>query len=159
MAKLNKPPRRQQADDHTIARLREIATESHGNLLLADGPPSPDALLLDLCGEALHLLSQAEHMTTPLRHTDSGAWTDADRAAWRRQCDERRRLVTRAKPIMRRIAKLPAQTAAGIYAKALIVRGSRTGAECLARTLAADLVNNAALRASIWPAPGEGGAA
>lgn len=34
-----------------ITRLREIAANSADRLLLADGPPHPDAELLDLCAE------------------------------------------------------------------------------------------------------------
>ena len=58
--------------------------------------------------------------------------------------------MIRAKPIMRAMGKTPAKTAAGIYAKALLVRGSRTGAEVLARSLASDLAALPALRAMLW---------
>jgi hypothetical protein len=43
-----------------IARLREITAESANNQLLGEGPPHPEAALLDLCAEALHLLTHAE---------------------------------------------------------------------------------------------------
>jgi len=55
--------------------------------------------------------------------------------------------------------KIPAQSPAGIYAKALLVQSSRTGAQCLARTLAEDLVACPSLRESLWPEAVEGGAA
>lgn len=71
---------------------------------------------------------------------------------------ERERLWTvpealhkRVKPVMLRISRTPAETSAGIYAKALIVRGSVTGAAGLARTLAADLIACSELRQSLWP--------
>jgi hypothetical protein len=62
---------------------------------------------------------------------------------------------------MNRIRKMKATTAAGIYAKAAVVRASRTGAADLAMSLAQDpwtvqdLLDCPGLRASLWPA-GEG---
>ncbi len=46
-----------------------------------------------------------------------------------------------AKPMMHRIRKLKATTAAGIYAKAAVVRASKTGAADLAMSLAQDLLD------------------
>ena len=43
-----------------IERFRQIVKESGEHALLADGPVSPDADLLDLCAEALHFLVSAE---------------------------------------------------------------------------------------------------
>ena len=60
--------------------------------------------------------------------------------------------IMKAKPLMNRIRKIRAQTAAGIFAKALVVRSSRTAAPVLAMSLAEDLIANNALRASLWPA-------
>ncbi|MBN8872857.1 MAG: hypothetical protein J0H67_08480 [Rhodospirillales bacterium] len=45
------------------------------------------------------------------------------------------------RPPLDRIRKIKAQTAAGIYAKALVVVASRTGAERLARSLAQDFLD------------------
>jgi hypothetical protein len=52
--------------------------------------------------------------------------------------------------------KLKATTAAGIYAKALIVRSSQSGAKLLAMSVAEDMIACPGLRESLWPA-GEGG--
>jgi hypothetical protein len=41
---------------------------------------------------------------------------------------------------------------AGIYAKAAVVRASKTGAADLAMSLAQDLLGCPGLRASLWPA-------
>ena len=65
-------------------------------------------------------------------------------------CDESCALVVRAKTLMRAVGKMRTKTAAGVYAKALLVRGSRIGAEALARSLASDLTALPALRASLW---------
>jgi hypothetical protein len=56
-----------------------------------------------------------------------------------------------AKPAMIRIRKMKATTAVGIYAKAAVVRASKTGAADLAMSLARDL-DCPGLRASLWPA-------
>ena len=65
----------------TIARLKEIAAQS-GDALLGDGDVHPDHQLLDLCGDALHLLKQSEGIAA-LRcamHDVAVEWTAADRA-------------------------------------------------------------------------------
>jgi hypothetical protein len=46
-------------------------------------------------------------------------------------------------------------TKAGIYAKALVVKSSSTGAAKLAKTLAQDLIACRELRESLWPAEAE----
>jgi hypothetical protein len=66
--------------------------------------------------------------------------------------EEYRRGIAKAKPLLRRMAKLRVTTAAGIYAKAPLVRASRTGAPVLAMSLAADMIDCPGLRASLWPA-------
>ncbi len=50
------------------------------------------------------------------------------------------------------IAKKRATTPAGIYAKATVVRASKTGAAGLAMSLAADLLACEELRKALWPA-------
>ena len=57
--------------------------------------------------------------------------------------------------LLRRAKKIRASTAAGVYAKALIVRASTTGAAQLAMTLA-EIIACEGLRASLWPAPPRG---
>ncbi|MDA8249548.1 MAG: hypothetical protein M0Z28_10245 [Rhodospirillales bacterium] len=148
-----------------IARLRQIAAEAGNHLLLGDGPPHPDAALLDLCGEALHHLRAAEtaYQARPW-HTRrlEEPWTDADRRRDKDLMAEYGRHNGQAAKLLRRAKKLRAVTAAGIYSKALCVAASRTGAAELAMTLAADLIGNPALRASLWaadpdPAPAPAG--
>ena len=53
---------------------------------------------------------------------------------------------------MRLMGKCPAQTGAGIYAKAIVVWASRSGASLLGGKLAEDLLNNSRLRALLWGA-------
>jgi hypothetical protein len=159
--------RREQADPEALARMFEIPRESAEHLILANGPVSPDAALLDQAAEALHLMARAEQaketyfeiLRRPRPKQSSLAsffgGVDPHEAQIRAKADihweESRALMQRAKTLMRALAKHQAQTAAGIYAKALVVRGSRTGAEALAHFLARDLAALPALRASLWP--------
>ena len=140
-----------------IDRMKAIVAVSGDHLLLADGPPHPDAALLDLCSEALHHLKEAEkvyrsRLPTPVH----GSSSSADWQEWHRDDGERMALYYKhlglARRPMSRAKKVRATTPAGIYAKALCVQASRTGAAEFAVSLAEDLVNNPTLRASLWPA-------
>ena len=66
--------------------------------------------------------------------------------------DEWQEGEARGKPYLPNITRLKAQTAAGIYAKAAVVKASKTGAACLARSLAEDLLACPGLREALWPA-------
>ena len=138
-----------------IDRLKAIVAYSGDRLLLADGPPNPDAALLDLCSEALHHLKEAEKAAQN-RPVVSYYKTGKDLTAeeWQLDnelCAKSREHNSKAKRPMFRARKMRATTAAGIYAKALCVRCSRTGAAEFAMSLAEDLVSNPALRAALWP--------
>jgi hypothetical protein len=142
-----------------IARLRKIATTSADNAL-TEGPVNADRQLLDLCAEALHALVHAERAYHSRDWSHLGdKMTEAEHHALRLKNSE---LMGEyedgrksAKPAMARIRKMKATTAAGIYAKAAVVRASKTGAADLAMSLAQDLLDCPGLRASLWPA-GEG---
>jgi|GEM_PF-4123968 len=145
-----------------IRRLREIAAEAADHVLLADGPVTPDAELLDLCAETLHLFSKARTLKAE-RDLVPAPWLTGRlnrkaKAEHERLFAGEENLVGQATALMRRIAKMPAKTPAGIYAKALIVKGSKGGAAGLAKTLAEDLIACRELRESLWPAENEGGA-
>jgi hypothetical protein len=138
-----------------VARLREIVTQSQ-DALLTEGEVHPDHELLDLCATALHHLRHAQR-----------AWDERNTAEWLRlegaplaaALARDGKLMAawyegnrNAKPSLLRISKMKARTAAGIYAKAMVVRASKTGAAGLAMTLAADLLDCPGLRESLWPA-------
>jgi hypothetical protein len=163
-AKIGKIPGKRRLPAETepaIARFREITAQSANNQLLAEGPAHPDAELLDLCAEALHLMTHAERCTKEWHalprpsHWDWN-WESPEGRAFRsgldRLSDDRAAAITKSKPIMGRIRKIPAATAAGIYAKALVVRASCTSAPVLAMSLAEDLIRCPGLRVSLWPA-------
>src|SRR3982074_2831457 len=96
-----------------IARFREIVAQTNDALLLAEGSAHPDAALLDLCAEALHLLSHAERAKAAGRALfGSDEWRPR-RAEWEALFDDASRGVTKAKPLLSRIRKLRAGTGAG----------------------------------------------
>ena len=141
---------------NAMVRLRQIAAEARDHLLLADGPPHPDADLLDLCAEAIHYLGHAQKALDARRVREWQDGTEDERKA--RYAEDERLLKVylesdrAGKPAMARIAKMKATTAAGIFAKAMVVRCSKTGAAGLAMTLAEDLIACPGLRAALWPA-------
>jgi hypothetical protein len=143
-----------------IAQLRQIAATSADNAL-TEGPVNADRLLLDLCAEALHSLVHAERAYTSRDKEWVIAKTDAEMHAARAKdtglMDEYYSGIESAKPAMGRIRKMKATTAAGIYAKAAVVRASKTGAADLAMSLAEDLLACPGLRATLWPAGGGAG--
>ncbi len=149
----------------TIARMHQIAAESGDRLYLSDGPPHPDAELLDLCSEILQAARLADEARRA-REESSRAWDDAYRPGADKQearvseleqldtarMAEWQRLETKVKVLSSKARKLRATTPAGIFAKALIVRLSKTGAALLAMGLAEELIDCAELRRSLWPA-------
>jgi hypothetical protein len=144
-----------QALPAAITRLQEIAALA-GDALLTEGPVHPDHELLGLCAEALHIrrrsvdLEQQYH-AFPAPYGRPPATTEQNR-----QRDEIYAELVAADALAvrltRRAAKFRATTAAGIYAKALVVRSARSVAAMLAMSLAEDLIACDELRRSLWPA-------
>jgi hypothetical protein len=142
-----------------IVRLREIAAQS-GTALFTEGPVHPDHEQLEICAHALHHLGHAQkaYDARPeylhLAHqSEQNAAVRARREELYEDFKEGERL---GKSVLNKITKLRATTAAGIYAKAMIVRTSKTGAAGLAMSLAQDLLDCPGLRSSLWPAQTEG---
>jgi hypothetical protein len=142
-----------------IAQLKQIALTSADNAL-TEGPVNADRQLLDLCAETLHALVHAERARRAYHevfHRDCHDKTAENlRPVWEALWEDASSGTKSAKPLLGRIRKMKATTAAGIYAKAAVVRASKTGAADLAMSLAEDLLDCPGLRASLWPA-GEGG--
>lgn len=120
-----------------------------------------DYKLLDLCATALHHLSYAQK-AYDARDINAGyfgesseAQKSAVRAENARPYSEYCAGEQRGKPNLTAIRKIKATTAAGIYAKAMVVRASKTGAKLLAMSLAEDLIACPGLRESLWPAQKE----
>jgi hypothetical protein len=141
-------------------QFRAIALAS-ADALLTEGNVHPDHKLLDLCASALHHLSHAQKAYNA-RDIEAGYFSDgseAQKAAVRaenaRLYAEYRAGQAQGKPSLHAIRTIKATTAAGIYAKAMVVRASRTGAKLLAMSLAEDLIACPGLRESLWPAQKE----
>jgi hypothetical protein len=143
-----------------MAQLKRIVLTSADNAL-TEGPVNPDRLLLDLCAEALHALVHAERSFRAAHevfHRDTHHKTAENlRPVWEGHYEEAGSGIKSAKPALIRIRKIKATTAAGIYAKAAVVRASKTGAADLAMSLAEDLLACPGLRAALWPAGEEAG--
>ncbi len=136
-----------------MAQLKHIALTSADNAL-TEGPVNPDRLLLDLCAEALHALVHAERAWRT-GHEVFAQDANRLRPVWEGHYKEGKSGIKAAKPAMARIRKMKATTAAGIYAKAAVVRASKTGAADLAMSLAQDLLDCPGLRSALWPASEE----
>lgn len=144
----------------TIDRLKAIAADAGDRLLLADGPVHPDAALLELCGEALHVRRRAEELlrqwhALPASFGNPPA-TEAEKRQRAELDAEHRKCAARVTQLLNKTQKIRSTTPAGIYAKALLVRASRDGAAALAMSLAEELIDCRALRESIWLAESAG---
>jgi hypothetical protein len=135
----------------TIDRLKDIVARSANSLLLADAPPHPDQQLLDKCAEALMHLREAKEAWAKRRAPrGDGCWSEAERRQDEVAMAEWRHATKMAHKPVREAKKMKAVTPAGIYAKALVVRCSAAGALEMAMSLAIDLVDCQALRATLW---------
>ena len=138
----------------TIDRLRTIVAET-GDALLTEGPVQPDHKLLELCAEALHYRRRAAELkeardALPAPYGNPPATPEQNRLREELRA-ENDAADNRAMHLSRRVAKLRARTAPAVYAKALVVRSSKTGAAVLAMSLAEDLIGCEVLRLSLWP--------
>src|SRR5437762_6549364 len=99
-----------------IGRLREIVTNSSDAMIFGGGEISPDEELLDVCAETLHLFSEARKIRAEAElvyvELDKMDWqsrqgSPADRK-WRQLTDDAYQTALKAKPLLRRLAKLRA---------------------------------------------------
>jgi hypothetical protein len=134
-----------------VTRLRELADAS-ADAMVTEGTVSPDHALLDLCadiGKQRQIETEASRAAYPNRFAYPG---EAERPEQDRlraiSATEHRSLAH----MLRAASKLKATTPAGIFAKALAIRSSKTGTNGLAISLAEDLTDNPMLRSLLWPA-------
>jgi hypothetical protein len=134
-----------------IAQMRELAARSGTLQSLPAHPDNPDALLLGLCSVAVEQHKHVTQAKNDYCERKDFSWS-ADSLAQDKKLRENWNSATgELTTLLRRAAKLHAVTPAGIYAKALMVSKSRTGAAVLAKSLAEDLIANTTLRAALWP--------
>jgi hypothetical protein len=136
----------------TIARLREIAALSVDHLV-TEGSVHQDHKLLLLCAEALSLIDKSDlYREERQSQFDGREWTDEKRKRSDVVLEQARELSTAAASLIKRARKLKATTPAAVYAKALVVRASLSGAAGLGQSLAEDLIACEGLRQTlIWP--------
>ncbi len=132
----------------TIARLQAMSAESGDRLYLSDGPVNSDWRLLDLCADAAHQRKLLAATEEAFRLAPVYGRDPAHIAAWEARKTSEAKLLQ----LLRTVGKMKATTPAGLYAKALAVQSSHTGATVLARSLAQDFLDCKELRASLWPA-------
>lgn len=138
----------------TIERLKAIADQAT-HALLTEGPVHPDYKLLDLCAEIGYRRKFADAADKRRSAAPAAPWmckTPEQALEMAEAKNDEEMAGKKYSHLLREAAKLRATTAAGIYAKAIAVRASRTGAQLLAISLADDLIACPGLRESLWSA-------
>ena len=134
-----------------VARLRDLARTAAASGKHRHAAPTPDAELLELCSQVMDRRAEHDSIDREARKMTRAFMTNPAFAAEMKKKDA---LVAKWRSPLSRISKFEAKTAAGVYAKAHILRMSFGCAPRLAQSLADDLVNCAGLRAHLWPAEG-----
>jgi hypothetical protein len=140
-----------------VDRLKAMAAEA-GDALLTEGPVNPDYKLLDLCAEIGYRRKLADAASKRRSAAPWAHWmckTPEQKLEYAEANAENESASKGYSHLLRQASKLQATTAAGIYAKAIAVRASKTGSQLLAMSLAEDLLACPGLRASLWPAQEE----
>jgi hypothetical protein len=127
----------------TMDRLRALAATASA---LVDSSAHPDQALFDQCD--LLIESEKRWRAAPVVYNP-----EAERLRAIAEMKARYKAWMKA---IRDLTKLPAQTPEGLYAKAVAARSHRYVRERICSSLIEDLVNNADLRAVVWPAAGGG---
>jgi len=133
-----------------LEMLRSVASPAANPL--PEMAPNPDAELLEQADELLAWLKRRNAALDEMRSSalvSSASW-EKSKGAYLEACG-----VISSR--LRAMGKLRARTPAGIYAKALLVRGSQSGAAGLLASLANDLIDSPELRAALWPVGSEAG--
>lgn len=133
-----------------VGRIRELADAS-ADAMVTEGPVSRDRELLDICAQIGRKKIAA---VAAFNKAHPGGRIYLPGTLERAEMDrlvaiydvERRGLAH----MLRAASKLKATTPAGIFAKALAIRSSESGANGLALSLAEDLTSNAGLRRVLW---------
>lgn len=134
--------------DSVVFQLRAIATQAAMTGQVAEAAPHPDAELLTLCATVLDLSAKADAIDREARRL----YYPADYPKFKAEIAKREGAKGERRSPMMRICKFSAKTAAGVYAKALVLRDCGGTAPALALSIADDLANCPGLRSSLWPA-------
>ena len=136
-----------------VARLRALATKAAKTGTAGEAPEHPDAELLALCAASLDLNAKAGAIDRIARSTMDA---NIHNPAFMAEMSKKDSVLNQRRSAMMRLGKIPAKTAAGVYAKALVLKDSNGTAPRLALSLAQDLETCPGLRSSLWPAEREG---
>jgi hypothetical protein len=133
-----------------VSRLRDAACQAAKGGAIAESAPHPDAELLELCAKVLDLRAEYSAIDREARKMSDPPFMG--NPAFAAEMQKRDEVKDSCRAPMARLCKFQAKTAAGIYAKAHVLRVSHGGAPRLALSVAEDLINCPGLRASLWPA-------
>ncbi len=133
----------------TLDRLRRIASQAASDGTVSEPAPHPDAQLLTLCAEVIDLHAASNAIWREARKLVPAMMGNPAYAA---ELANRHVVVNKRRSRMMRIPKIPAKTAAGVYAKAYVLKLSYGAAPQLAKSIATDLVACPGLRSALWPA-------
>ena len=136
-----------------LAVFRRIADQSADSLLLADGPPHPDARLFDIAADVFEAKKEEEaaskfaNDTWKMEAGEIGRAAIVHRAANMVIVRGHRYRISR---LAKAAAKIDAKTPAGLYAKVQIIRQMATPLG-IVQSLIDDILGNPDIRASLWP--------
>ncbi|HUC16546.1 MAG TPA: hypothetical protein VMA37_02540 [Acetobacteraceae bacterium] len=136
-----------------MEQLRRIAGAAREQPLPVEEKPHFDAELLELCAEISHQRKIADAAWRRFSEESLSLWCSSARADALYAAS--RKETQRLDFLLREAGKLRAKTGAGIYAKALAITRLRSGGLALCKSLAEDLIDNPALRATLWGAEPE----
>jgi hypothetical protein len=134
-----------------VSRLREAARQAVKGGAIAQSASHPDAELLELCAKVLDLRAECAAIDREARKMPIPFMNNP---AFEAEIKKRDEVHNSLRTPLARLCKFRAKTAAGIYAKAHVLRVS-VHAPKLALSVAEDLINCPGLRASLWPATEE----
>jgi hypothetical protein len=133
--------------DAAVAQLRKVAAIAARTGNAPASPPHPDADLLQLCATILDMRAEYDAIDREARKMPGPYRGNPNFDA---ELDKRDRVKRACMAPMARVGKVAATTAAGVYAKAMVLRASH-GAPQLALSIAEDLVSCPGLRSALWP--------
>jgi hypothetical protein len=131
-----------------VGQLRDLASKAASNGKVTQSAPHPDAELLELCAKALDFRAEYEAIWREARKLQPSNMTNP---AYEAEIKKAQQIDKAGRSPMMRISRIPAKTAAGVYAKAQVLLATYAAPK-LGASLASDLVTLPGLRSVLWPA-------
>jgi hypothetical protein len=139
--------------EDALALFRRIADQSADSLLLADGPPHPDARLFDLAADVFEAKKkevEASNFANDTWKMEVGKIGSAAHIHMKANMIVVKGYRYRISRLAKAAAKIEAKTPAGLYAKVQIVRQLVTPLG-IVKSLIDDILGNPDIRAALWP--------